>query len=168
MNANETPKPPCWRREVVVRRQEKKLTPHIICTDDILCCVKSSPCQLDVKASNDMYPTRMITPDMVVVLLVSERGKERPYLGKDTYSKVFPLLCIHADDWLTEGLRDWGTVGQRNWNLLDLTDSDIVLLFTLSFQLFTKTKSKSISKFYNNKKTIFSFLLIVLNREYLL
>ena len=45
---------PCCSSDDDVSTTEKKLTPHIICTELILCTENSSFCQVDVKASNIM------------------------------------------------------------------------------------------------------------------
>ena len=94
MNCRETVKEPCCIKEVVVSKQENRFTPHIICTDDILCCEKSSPCQLEVKASKDMYPTKMITPDMVVVVVVAGGRKA---LGEIQNNYMAPHIRTHMD-----------------------------------------------------------------------
>ena len=54
MKAREVRMASCCNCEVAVRMTEKKLTPHIICTELILCTENSSFCHVDVKASNVM------------------------------------------------------------------------------------------------------------------
>ena len=68
MNANESKKPPCSRRETPVSKHENMFTPVIIWMEETLWRLKSSPCQLDVKLSKPMYPARRITPDIVVTV----------------------------------------------------------------------------------------------------
>lgn len=45
-------KPFCCSRDTDRNKQENKLTAHIIWMGDMLYCLKSPPCQFDVKLSN--------------------------------------------------------------------------------------------------------------------
>lgn len=69
VNAKELAKLSCCNKETVVNKTEKKLTPHIICKDEVEYFVNNSLCQLEVKLSNAMYPIISKTPENVVTVL---------------------------------------------------------------------------------------------------